>query len=221
MLIHKFNRNTLWEGCILTTIAHAVMVEQYLELSNEQSWDGMNYSVQDSCGCRGTITFHKKYLVAVFQDNNNKKMMKQCIEKGAIHILGIQQKIIEDIADKEALQYVLDDFDGITVPLVTTGFWGINNDIFSKYEYEVMEENGAYILANQIKSFEENIQALIDYYDMSEKLVRLAESIYFRKIRNPNNKIQLHKNERNILLETYGIELSACKQTFKEINIFL
>lgn len=221
MLIHKFNRNTLWEGCILTTIAHAVMVEQYLELSNEQSWDGMNYSVQDSCGCRGTITFHKKYLVAVFQDNNNKKMMKQCIEKGAIHILGIQQKIIEDIADKEALQYVLDDVDGITVPLVTTGFWGINIDIFSKYEYEVMEENGAYILANQIKSFEENIQALIDYYDMSEKLVRLAESIYFRKIRNPNNKIQLHKNERNILLETYGIELSACKQTFKEINIFL
>lgn len=221
MLIDNFNRKKLWEGCILTTIAHAIMVEEYLELSNEQSWDGMNYNVQDSCGCRGTITFHEKYLVAVFQDINNKKMIEKCIKEGALNILNIKQKSIEDIASDEALQYVLDDVNGNTIPLITTGFWGINNEIYSAHEYKTVEENGAYIITNQIKRLDENLQQLINYYDINDELVKLIESIYFRKIQNPASNIKLRENEKNVLIETYGSELIECKQTLREINIFL
>lgn len=221
MLIDHFNRKKLWEGCILTTIAHAIMVEEYLELSNEQSWDGINYNVQDSCGCRGTITFHEKYLVAVFQDIKNKKMIEKCIKNGAFSILSIKQKIIEDIAKEEALQYVLDDMNGNTVPLITTGFWGINNEIYSEYEFKTVEENGAYIITNQIKGFDVNMQALIDYYDINGELIKVIESVYFRKTQNPNCGIKLQENEKNVLIETYGSELAECKQTLREINIFL
>lgn len=221
MLIDNFDRKKLWEGCILTTIAHAIMVEEYPDLSNEQSWDGINYNVQDSCGCRGTITFHEKYLVAVFQDINNKKMIEKCIKDGALNILNIKEKVIEDLASVEALQYVLDGVNGNTVPLITTGFWGMNNEIYSSYEYKTIKLNGAYIITNQIRGFDENLQALIDYYDINGELIKLIESVYYRKMQNSNSNINLHKNEINGLMETYGPELVECKQTLSEINIFL
>lgn len=221
MLVNCFNRKKLWEGCILTTIAHAIMVEEYLELANEQSWDGINYNVQDSCGCRGTITFHEKYLVAVFQDINNRKMIEKCIEDGALNILGTNEKIIENIAKEEALLYVLDDINGKTIPLITTGFWGIDNDIFSKDEYKVIEENGAYIISKHIMSFEENLQALIEYYDINNELVKLIESIYIRKVQNPSSIVKLLDYEKKMLMEIYGEELSECKESFQEINIWV
>lgn len=221
MFIDNFKRKNLWEGCILTTIAHAIMVEEYLDLSNEQSWDGINYNVQDSSGCRGTITFHERYLVAVFQDINNKKMIEQCIKDGALSILNIQNKEIEEIASEEALQYVLDNVNGETVSIITAGFWGINSDIFCRDEYKTVENNGAYIISNQIKGFDENLQALINYYDINSDLVRMIESVYYRKIQNPENIIKLLHEEKNVLLEIYGSELAECKQTLKEINILI
>lgn len=221
MLVNYFNRKRLWEGCILSTIAHAIMVEEYPELANEQSWDGINYNVQDSCGCRGTITFHEKYLVAVFQDINNRKMIEKCIVNGALNIININEKVIEDIAKEEALLYVLDDINGKTVPLITAGFWGIENDIFSKDEYKIIEENGAYIISKQILDFEKSIQALIEYYDIDDKLVKLIESIYIRKIQNPNSIIRLFRHEIKVLMEVYGEELNECKETFREINIII
>lgn len=48
-------------------IIHAIMNSKYLELSNEHSWDNMNYSVQDSMGTRATITFLDNKVVAAFQ----------------------------------------------------------------------------------------------------------------------------------------------------------
>jgi len=62
----NFECETLWKGCILASIAHAIMVSHYPEFSNEHSWDGINYSVQDTSGTRGTITFHSEYCVGAF-----------------------------------------------------------------------------------------------------------------------------------------------------------
>ncbi len=51
----NWQREHLWEGCILASIAHAIMVAHYPELSNEQSWDDINYNVQDSLGLEGQL----------------------------------------------------------------------------------------------------------------------------------------------------------------------
>lgn len=40
----------IWRGCTLAAIAHAIMVAHYPMFSNEHSWDGFNYSLQDSAG---------------------------------------------------------------------------------------------------------------------------------------------------------------------------
>src|SRR5690348_9136227 len=64
----NWQRENLWEGCILASIAHAIMVAHYPELSNEQSWDDINYNIQDSSGARGTITFHPNYYAGAFRN---------------------------------------------------------------------------------------------------------------------------------------------------------
>jgi len=68
------SKEELWKGCILASLAHAIMVAHHPNLSNEHSWDELNYSVQDSSGGRGTITFSLDYVVAAFRNDNSHRL---------------------------------------------------------------------------------------------------------------------------------------------------
>ena len=97
------NPKQLYEGCIEAAIAHAVAVGMYPELNYEHSWDGINYCMNDSQGCRATITFHNEYIVAVFQDIHKADWNTDALS----FFSEAPQKIIQ-LAKDEALQYVLD-----------------------------------------------------------------------------------------------------------------
>ena len=58
--------NQLWEGCIMAGIAHAIGVSKYPMLSNEQSWDGINYSMQDSLGHVVQLHLEKTFVWRFF-----------------------------------------------------------------------------------------------------------------------------------------------------------
>ena len=91
----------------------------YPELNYEHSWDGINYSMNDSQGCRATITFHADYIIAVFQD-----IHKVDWNIDALNFFdGASEEIIQ-IANNEALQYVLEDVEGAIKPVISTAFWG-------------------------------------------------------------------------------------------------
>ena len=47
------DREQLWKGCVLNSIAHAINVAHCPDFSHESSWDGFNYSMQDSQGGQG------------------------------------------------------------------------------------------------------------------------------------------------------------------------
>ena len=55
-IIDHINPYNLWKGCILASIAHAIMVSHYPLSACEHSWEGNNYSFQDMSGIRGTIS---------------------------------------------------------------------------------------------------------------------------------------------------------------------
>jgi hypothetical protein len=63
----NINPKQLYEGSMQAAITHAVAVGMYPELNHEHSWDGIYYCVNDSQGCKAAITFHNKYVIAVFQ----------------------------------------------------------------------------------------------------------------------------------------------------------
>lgn len=44
----------LYKRCLLAVITHAVTVGEYPKLNDEHSWDGFNYCINNSQGCRTT-----------------------------------------------------------------------------------------------------------------------------------------------------------------------
>ena len=120
----SIKRQALWEGCMLASIAHAIMTAHYPEFENEQSWDGINYSVQDSGGTRGTITFHPQYIAAAFRNERSSRLSaKEGFKEAASYFEGAGGAILR-LAEEEALQYLLDDVNGKTLRLITAAFWG-------------------------------------------------------------------------------------------------
>ncbi|EJR94364.1 hypothetical protein IKG_04872 [Bacillus cereus VD200] len=81
------DREQLWKGCVLKSIAHAINVAHCPDFSHESSWDGFNYSMQDSQGGQGTITFHPNYTIVCLQDVNSERIVRELMS-------GLMRKII-------------------------------------------------------------------------------------------------------------------------------
>lgn len=205
----------LWKGCILASIAHAIMVAHYPELSNEHSWDGINYNIQDSKGARGTITFNSEYCVGAFRnDNSDRIKAKQAKE----YFLGAPKEVVNLAAD-EALQYLLENVEGKVVPIITTAFWGIGENIFSIDSVEEMYRNGVFLLERQLMDCDSSIESWAEYYDMSSRQCNLLKTIFKKKINQKVGDIILSKDDIQQIgtSDTNGLEESRI--SFKEIGI--
>lgn len=205
----------LYNSCLLATIAHAIMVSHYPELSNEHSWDGNNYNVQNNNGIRGTITFTDQYCIAAFRDDNSKRLNKSTpAEK---FFKGAPNRILE-AAIEDTLQYLLENINNETIPLITTSFWCIEDVLYSNDSVEEMKLNGLSILEYQFLNTDESIGKWIKYYDMSEQQVNLLKSIYNKRIINPNIILTISEDEKRQI----GTEiLEETIESFKEIGIVI
>ncbi|MDE7207511.1 MAG: hypothetical protein K2N90_10220 [Lachnospiraceae bacterium] len=201
----------LYNGCILAAIVHAVMVGEYPELNYEHSWDGINYNMNNGQGCRATITFHSKHIVAVFQNMEDFRERKETFD----YFRGASKEIIE-IAKKEALQYVLEDINGIVQPVITGAFWGGWEQLFSNQTWDNFMEAGGFILQNQMLDYQNALIAWDDYYGFNNEQLSLIDSLYQKK-RYPNSDaIQLNKDEIKYL---YG-DIEECREALGELHIY-
>ena len=166
------NPQKLYNGCIFMAVAHAVTVGEYPELNYEHSWDGINYCMNNSQGCRGTITFDKKYIIAVFQDISAQRPYQDAMN----YFKGAPEGIVE-LAKTEALRYVMENIDGETKPCITAAFWGTWDELYSTLAYDELMKNGAYILAIQLMEIDEALRACDDYYGLTDEQMDLILSL--------------------------------------------
>jgi hypothetical protein len=214
----EWKHKQLWQGCILATIAHAIMVAHFPELSNEHSWDGINYNVQDSEGTRGTITFDSKYCVAAFRNDDSGRILTSKFSEAHKYFQGASLEILQ-LAEAEALQYLLENVNGRAVPVITTAFWGEDNNLFTNDTYNEMIENGGFLLERQVMGFDLAIEAWKEYYDMSQQQCDFLKYIYDRKISNPNEIITLSKEEISFIGSNDEEGLNESRISFEEIGI--
>ncbi|MGL5694609.1 MAG: hypothetical protein ACRCXA_11065 [Peptostreptococcaceae bacterium] len=220
-IINKVNWTVdqLWKGCMLASIAHAIMVAHYPELSYEHSWDGINYNVQDGEGTRGTITFSSKYCVGAFRNDDSDRVDNVNDIKKAKKYFGQAPIEIINIAESDTLQYLLDDIDGKEEPIITTALWGVENKIFSMDSDEDMYHNGLFLLENQLMDFESAIESWVEYYDMSFQQRELLKIIFDLKINQKSEAIVLGKDYIH-QIGTDDIEgLEESRISFEEIGI--
>lgn len=208
----SINPKKLYEGCMYAAIVHAVTVGQYPELNYEHSWDGYNYSMNNSQGCRATITFHPEYIIAVFQERTNID-----INRSAYDYLTDMPDDILKIAESEALAYVLQNVSGETRPIITAAFWGTWDELSSNQSWENILQSGGFILENQLLNHEQSLQSWTDYYELNNDEIKLIESLFERKMKNGDSRIYLSAEEAKILSGDIG----ECKESLRELNIFL
>lgn len=217
VLNHQLNKNNLWNGCILASIAHAIMVAHYPETSYEHSWDQENYSVLDSLGGRGTVTFKENYFVAAFRNDN----VTRTDIPTALDFFTSAPKEVLDLAVNETLEYLLgENIDGTISPSITTAFWGDNDTITSIDNIVRIVKCGGYLLERQLMEYDAAVKSWRDHYDMTTKQVELLKSIYLKKINNSKKKIPLTKSQIKLIGTENPEGLSESRTSFEELNIY-
>ncbi|MGM1022549.1 MAG: hypothetical protein ACQEXV_18960 [Bacillota bacterium] len=216
MITKGWNNHDLWKGCILSSIAHAIMVAHYPELSYEHSWDGMNYSVIDGTGGRATITFSEKYCVAAFRNDN---VTRSDISAAIDFFEGAPNEVLE-LAKNETLEYLLEEGeDGVPIPSITTAFWGDQDNVISIDNVVRIVLNGGYLLEIQLMEYDSAVESWRGYYEMTDEQVDLLKSIYTRKIKDLSNDIILTKKEIEAIGTSDPEGLNESETSFGEIGI--
>jgi hypothetical protein len=128
-------------------------------------------------------------------------------------------KKINQLAVNETLQYLLDEIDGNTLPVITTAFWGGNDGIYSKDNFEEFIKNAGFLIENQAKDIETAIIEWKEYYEMSDSQMNLLRSIFERKISNPNGEIILSEREIRMIESDYEEGMHESRISFEELGI--
>ena len=212
-----WDKRSLWNGCILASIAHAIGVAHDPDAAHEQSWDGFNYCIQDGAGARGTLSFDSFGFAASFRDDSSYRLEKYT---DALDYFQGAPEEVKTLALNETLKYLLEDIKGKTVPVITTAFWGENDDLFSLDTHEKMIECGGFLLERQVLDVETAIAEWKEYYDMSKKEIKLLKNIFQRKMDHPKVAITLTKDEIKLInfMDEEGVLES--KTSFEEIGIY-
>ncbi|WP_236344199.1 hypothetical protein [Paenibacillus plantiphilus] len=216
------DREKFWNGCILAVIAHAVMTAHYPEFSFEQSWDGINYNVQNGAGTRGTITFHDELIVAAFRNEQSGRLHRNDLTQTAQKSLHNAPSAVYEVAMSETLQYLLDELDGQTIPLITTLFYCVNGDFVSNDNIEDLFEHGAEIIQTQLLGYtDEAMKRWQDYYEMTQEQSDLVLSLFHRKLQNPGTEIRLTQVEANLIGLENAEGIEECRESLEELGIVL
>lgn len=209
-----WTRQNIWEGCILASIAHAVFIADAPDFAYEHSWDGDNYSTNDGQGSRGTVAFDREIYVAGFRNDH---LALNPVDAKQYFIEAPDQ--VQEIAEQETLQYLLDEVDGEVRPVVTTVLWESDELVFSSHPYDIMLERGADLLEVQASAYEAALKYWEEYYELTEEQLALVEKLYHLKVEDPTRLILLSEQDIQSINahDIEGIEEGKC--SFAEIGI--
>ncbi len=215
----NWNKKSLWNGCILASIAHAIRILKSPIFAYEHSWDGNNYSLQDSAGTRGTISFSSDFCTAAFRNEKSKRLFNYSQFINSYLKKGCFPKKIEQSMNHITFQYLLDNIDNFLQPVITTLFWCDKSYLYSFDNFNEMMENGGFILRNHIMDIENAFLAWEEEFEMNANQVKLLKKIYNIKTQNPFDKIIISKSEIDLLGEYDEEGFSECRSCLNEINI--
>lgn len=217
-------QSAIRSGATLGAIAHAVFVCRNPDLSNEQSWDGANYNFQDSAGSRGTIAFDGARFVAVFflvgSDRNPLAASSPYdIEQ---YFTGLPTGL-RSLAFDEALQYVLEEYNGQPTPLITAAFWGdgVSAQTAAAEPWTAVFDHGATLVEKQLLRPDLALPMWVTEYELSTVEVELINSLFARKKTYGENVMEFNDSERSLwkVISDGQSGMDESLQSFQEMKI--
>src|SRR5579859_540876 len=194
-------RQDLWQGALLATIGQAINVAAMPDLANERSWDGPNYSRQDSQGTRGTITFLADRLVGVIRDDHSPRAPWHSGGPYRLDpLLAEMPADLRTLAEAEALQYVLDSWENLNGPIITTAFWSTGEFLAAADPWPVVVEHGGHLLEIELMEPAAAQVAIAADSEWSPSQLNLLRSLFDRKQQTPNGPVTLKDWELRALV---------------------
>jgi hypothetical protein len=214
----RYKAGDLSQGCILATIAHAIWLIKHPELVHEQSWDGSNYNVQDTMGSLGTITFGSEGTVAAFFDvHSPRNPFRSGTGHALAELLAGMPASLRALAERETLQYLLQEYKGTTQPVITAAFWSEGESVVAAEQWDQVLSNGAHLAKLQLLG----AAALGEWqklYKFNSREFELVRSLFSRKMSNPDETVILTASEADtILTDAPGVDES--KALLRQIRI--
>ena len=216
------NRSILWKGAVLGTIAHAISLIKFPALANEQTWEGKNYSVQNTMGSYGTITFATKNTVGAFFDNHSSRnpfSSKKTYDITEFFVSAPEDTI--NIAKSETLQYLLQDYNGSVEPIITTAFWSEDDFLTASEPWQFVIENGAHLIRIQTMPIDDGILEWQHQYEFSQPHIMLMLVIFDKKLKHFDKTITLNNSEYKMLISEGTKGIVESREAFEEFGIIL
>ena len=214
------NGGALWEGCILASCVHGVMLAEYPFTLRENGWFGEIYRVQNEEGSKAVLVFSEEneLLMGMFDDRKSLRSKLILSDQYARSHYKEAPQEIRDAA--EALSVLFEDTAGRKkLPVVTTGFWEEEGQILSRDSYEDWFEHGGHILAAQMLPFEEAMSYYQVKCSMDAPRMEIAERIYRERIKSPKAKVVLKKEEIEVLEAAGPYNMDICKEVFEQFGV--
>ena len=212
----KLTKRELFNGCLVASIAHAIMTNVYPLLSYEQSWDGINYSIHDSEGTRGTITFDNSFCVGAIRNDKSPFVVSGTAITS--YMIGFPPFVIQKAYD-EALQYLLLESDDSILPCVSSVFWADDDSIYCANQCRESFKSDFELFRRVVLPREKAIDAWIEYYDMNSGAIALFREIIDAKESNSQAVIVLNNRQKRMIPGDYLTQ--ECIESFRELQIIV
>lgn len=196
-------------------------------MAHERSWDRGNYSIQDSAGSRGTIAFEadtSQFLAAFFLSTSPRNPF---LTRGSRAVPQPLDQMVpghkQELA-KNAMGYLLDDLDGVTVPVVTSAFWSHDTDDISE-SYETWSDvlsHGASLMSTELLPAAMALDVWRREFDLTTADMQLVHDIFERRIGAPDGPTHLAPEQTAHLqkIARGPAGLQACRRALDEIQVF-
>jgi hypothetical protein len=210
----------LRSGALLGSIVHAT-VQPRFDMFFE-GWIGDVYELNNWEGTFGVVVFFFGGAVGAFYDVHNSHKWAWLLHNQESFFRGMPTDL-RAIADKIALQYLLREVEGRSIPLVTAVFWAAGETLSAAVPWAEFMDNGGHILRIHLM---ERKAALVEWtkeYEMTADEVEFAERVFDRKQGAKSSWIDLTESEAEWLQQRAGTSngMKQCRKSFAEIGVFV
>lgn len=210
----------LWEGCILASCVHGVMLGEYPFIVNENAWFGELYITRNDEGGKAALAFSEdmELLMGMFDDRSSPRSKLVLSDQYArSHYKGASE-FIQSAAQALSILFE-DDVGQKKLPFVTTGFWEEEDQILSGDSYEDWFAHGGHIIKAQLMPFEEAMAYYEVKRSMDAKRMEIAERIYRERIKAPRARVVLKREEIAVLEASGPYNIGTCQEVFGQFGM--
>lgn len=215
---------SLWHGCLLASIAHAVGIARYPEVAHLHSWDGHVYNVCTTDGVRASVCFgfdSVELPTRLACSCLNPKSDRAVLPSAPAPLFRFFPDIdlpTQQLAE-ETFQYLLTEHAGSVVPWVTTGMWGDGIALRSVDSSEVFFREGGTALSRQMLPFDAALREWSRDYGLSKQEEELVSILHRRVVAAFPEEVVVSPAEWSVL-ESHGAEgLDESTRSLSELNI--